>query len=65
MPSNSNTDQRHRRPPRPLSITGEPPLGDLLDDPVTQAVMDSDRVDIEELSQLISNARDSLLSRER
>jgi hypothetical protein len=48
-------DGARRRPVNP-----EPPLDDLLNDPVTRAVMDGDRVGSDELAQVLGDAKQKL-----
>jgi hypothetical protein len=50
--------------PRPYALIGaEPALEELLEDPVTHAVMACDRVSIEDLRSLLESTRDALLTR--
>jgi len=48
-------DGAQRRPDNP-----EPPLGELLNDPVTRAVMEGDRVEQAELDEVIGEAKQKL-----
>lgn len=41
----------------------EPSLSDLLDDPLTRQVMASDRIDLQDLSQLMNRIRGQLATR--
>ena len=43
----------------------EPPLSQMLEDPMTRAVMLSDRVDVGELRLLLSAARDRIAEADR
>lgn len=44
----------------PVRLAAEPDLGELMRDPMTQALMAADRVDHRALCALISQVRDSL-----
>jgi hypothetical protein len=43
----------------------EPPLSQMLEDPLTQALMESDKVDPRELRELISEARQRIAEAKR
>ncbi len=57
-----------RRPPRRAAVAyagagAEPPLEELMEDPITKALMTSDRVRPEDVRALVAATRRSLLAR--